>query len=153
MAQQMIAMRPVVAKLADGDEGIQRGPWVLESEETFRDFYSSFIDANSSSSTWLWIEAKRELNYCQDYLLTLYGEISKNPGLNFDQLSSDVRQDFIDIAENLRKTSMDYLTLEMPKLKFDDLNKKPKYKRSITIQRLLESQLVLRYLNKVAESR
>lgn len=132
--------------MSNGDDNFARGPWVLENKDTFENFYKRFIDIHSTSSTWLWVETTRELNYCQDYFLSLYGYITKNANVDFDQLSNGVRQDFIDMAETLRKSSMNFLTDEMPKLNFDDLNKWHKYKKNVTVKRLGDSNLGKKYL-------
>lgn len=75
LCQDMVAMKPVNAK---SDDSFPRGPWVLESVSAFENFYRRFVDIHSESSTWLWIETKRELNFCQDYFLILYGYLSRS---------------------------------------------------------------------------
>lgn len=144
LSQDMIAMKPV---RAESNDNFPRGPWVLESIQSFEAFYQKFIEIHSRSSTWLYIDTKRELNFCQDYLLSLYGYINNHNEIDLEQFSNDIRQDFINMSENLRKTSMDYLANEMPKLKFDDLNLWHKFKKNDTTKRIHKTQFMKIYVN------
>jgi hypothetical protein len=57
--------------------------------------------SNNMAST----PVKRELNFVQDYFVTLYTKMSALPSANFPIVGCLVRQDFIDLSNGLEKTA------------------------------------------------
>src|SRR5580658_3988558 len=51
---------------------VLRAPTVLQSKEVFEAWFQLATARTAAGTTWLTVGAKRELNYIQDYLLTLY---------------------------------------------------------------------------------
>ena len=57
---------------ADSSGEVVRAPELLKSRETFEAWMVEFAEVSGPASTWLSTAAKRELNFIQDYFVTLY---------------------------------------------------------------------------------
>ena len=94
-----IALELRVFVLFDGIDSkgeAKRYPKILHSEDTFNEWLCKFADVGNNSSTWLSVHAKREINYAQDYLLTLNNNIKNIPPEKLHEFGNLIRNDFIE---------------------------------------------------------
>ena len=125
-----IEMRAII-KLEDGN----RFPKILCSKETFETWFINFTEQTFKETTWLTTEAKRELNYVQDYLSNLHSALSSiNSDLYF-QIGITIRKDFINLSNDLEKKSFKFFEKEVHKLKLSSLKKWHKYKTADNVSK------------------
>ena len=116
-----------------------RYPIIFESVEEFNKWYMELLNIRNGSLEWLNIDATRELNFLQDYLVNInYYIESLKSKFNIKVLGCVVRQDFIDISNNLETIAFKFYTRKIFKLKIENKNRWHKYKREITNKRLNE---------------
>jgi hypothetical protein len=140
LAVEMRIMVPIGGVDQDGD--VRRAPQVLISKEEFDRWLTRFTQLSMEGTTWLTTDAKRELNFAQDYLVTLHQSISGIPSEKYLAVGNIIRGDFIDISSSLEKKSFEFFESGIRKLKLDSLNKWHKYKRPVTESRLKQTALL-----------
>lgn len=140
LAVEMRIMVPIGGVDQDGD--VRRAPQVLISKKEFDRWLTRFTQLSMEGTTWLTTDAKRELNFAQDYLVTLHQNISGIPSEKYLAVGNIIRGDFIDISSSLEKKSFEFFESGIRKLKLDSLNKWHKYKRPVTESRLKQTALL-----------
>lgn len=119
-----------------------RIPQILLSYNHFTDWFTKFTMGSVSGSPWQTTEAKREANFTQDYMTTLYQTISKVPLELIPNVGLIVRQDIIDLSASLEKKVMRYFEKDVRKLQISSLSKWHKYQLKETIARLSSTELM-----------
>ncbi len=143
-----IAMRRMVASGATDPSGeVVRAPEVMMSKEAFNRWLVEFAEKSLSATTWLSTDVKRELNFVQDYLVTIHVNLSGSAPNDFPAVGAFVRQDFIDLSSSLEKVAFEFFTKEARKLRLSDLNEWHKYPLQATQSRLQDTV----FLSKWAE--
>ena len=138
-----IEMRVMVSIGTTDTHGqLQRAPQVLISKEQFEYWFTRFTQLTMEGTSWLTVETKREVNFAQDYLVTLHMHLKSIPSEEYLRIGELIRQDFIDLSSSLEKTAFDFFQQGIHKLKLDSLNKHHKYKRLETERRLNETALL-----------
>ena len=139
IATEMRVMAPVGGREADGV--VRRAPHVMLSRDSFEAWLASFTQRSMGGTSWLSTKAKRELNYVQDYLLTLHMHLGGVPSERFPDLGALIRQDFIDLSSSLEKHAFEFFRTGVRKLKLDSLDEWHKYELEETKRRLGETVL------------
>src|SRR5690606_32719368 len=121
---------------------VRRAPQIMLSREAFEDWFTRFTQNSLEGTSWLSTAAKREVNFVQDYLVTLHLYLEHVASDRFLELGELIRQDFVDLSSSLEKTAFQFFQHEIRKLKADSLDKWHKYKRPETERRLAGTRLV-----------
>jgi hypothetical protein len=121
---------------------LRRAPKVLLSKEEFEGWFIRFTQLTMEGTSWLTVETKREVNFAQDYLVTLHTHLKLIPSEEYLRVGELIRQDFIDLSSSLEKKTFDFFQHGIHKLKLDSLDKHHKYKRPETERRLSETNLL-----------
>jgi hypothetical protein len=121
---------------------VRRAPQVMLSRETFENWVTRFTQLSISGTSWLSTGAKREVNFVQDYLVTLNMYLEGVPSDKFLSLGEVIRQDFVDLSSTLEKAAFKFFQHGVRKVKLPSLDEWHKYKRSETEQRLGATVLV-----------
>jgi hypothetical protein len=138
-----LEMRVMVTLGAIEESGeVARAPHVLRSKEDFEQWFTRFTQLTMDGTTWLTTEAKRELNFVQDYLVTLHQNLTGIPSEKYQPIGQVIRQDFIDLSSDLEKKSFAFFGKEIRQLKLSNLEEWHKYKRSETETRLKKTVLL-----------
>lgn len=139
-----IEMRVMVAleKLSDSGE-VRRAPQVMISRDTFEDWFARFTNLSLEGTSWLSTMTKREVNYAQDYLVTLHVYLERVPSDQFLGFGEIIRQDFVDLSASLEKTAFTFFQSGVRKLQPDSLDNWHKYERAETERRLASTLLVI----------
>jgi hypothetical protein len=87
----------------DASGEVARVPQVMTSKEAFDEWLAKFAEESNPATTWLSTPVKRELNFAQDYLVTLHTNLSAVPSDRFALVGALVRQDFIDLSSAVRQ--------------------------------------------------
>jgi hypothetical protein len=136
-------MRVMVALGGVSEAGeVRRAPQVMISREVFEGWFTRFTQLSLSGTSWLSTATKREVNFVQDYLVTLNMYLEHVSSDRFLVLGELIRQDFVDLSSSLEKTAFKFFQSGVRKLKPDSLNKWHKYKRAETEKRLESTALV-----------
>src|ERR1035441_8909209 len=104
-----------------------RAPQVMMSKEAFNDWFAEFSKSSGPATTWLSTPVKRELNFVQDYFVTLHTNLSEASSEHFATVGSFIRQDFIDLSSSLEKTAFEFFKTEARELRLSDLTEHHKY--------------------------
>jgi hypothetical protein len=139
IATEMRAMVPLGGHMADGE--VRRAPHVMMSKESFDDWLVSFTERSLGGTSWLSIKTKRELNFVQDYLLTLHMHLAGVPNERYPDLGVLIRQDFIDLSFSLEKHAFEFFRTGVQQLQLHSLDEWHKYERGETERRLGETAL------------
>ena len=132
-----VEMRVMVALGGvDANGEVRRAPQVLISKEEFERWFTRFTHLTLEGTTWLTTDTKREVNFAQDYLVTLHMNLANVPSDRYLEVGELVRQDFIDLSSSLEKRAFEYFEEGIHKLRLDSLDKHHKYKRPETERRL-----------------
>ena len=138
-----VEMRVMVALGGkDMDGAVARAPQVMISKEEFEKWFTRFTLITQEGSTWLTTKAKREVNFVQDYLVTLHTNLSSAQSDKYLSVGQVIRQDFVDLSSALEKASYDYFENEITKRKLNKLSEWHKYPRQNTESRLSNMQLI-----------
>jgi hypothetical protein len=121
---------------------VARSPQVLISKEEFERWFVRFTQLTREGTTWLTTKAKREVNYVQDYLVTLHTNLASVPSDKHLSVGRVIRQDFIALSSALEKASYDYFENEISKRKLSNLCEWHKYTRQETESRLSGTALI-----------
>jgi hypothetical protein len=121
---------------------VRRAPQVMISREAFEGWCTRFTQLSMSGTSWLSTATKREVNFVQDYLVTLNMYLEHVSSDRFLVLGELIRQDFVDLSSSLEKAAFKFFQSGVRKLKPDSLNKWHKYKRAETEKRLESAALV-----------
>jgi len=136
-------MRVMVALGGVSEAGeVRRAPQVMISREAFEDWFTRFTQLSLNGTSWLSTATKREVNFVQDYLVTLNMYLEHVSSDKFLVLGELIRQDFVDLSSSLEKTAFEFFQRGVRKLKPDSLSKWHKYKRAETEKRLGATVLV-----------
>ncbi|MDH5647871.1 MAG: hypothetical protein OEZ01_17805 [Candidatus Heimdallarchaeota archaeon] len=141
LALNMRLMIPLEHK--ESDDELPRTPKILASKAVFHEFFSDFASLSQQSSTWLTTACKRELNFAQDYLVTLNQYLSSADTKKFPVIGNLIRQDFIDISSELEKSAFSFFENFMTKRKLNNLSDWHKYLPHETNSRLSRTALLL----------
>lgn len=138
-----LEMRVMVALGATEEGGeVARAPQVLLSKEAFEEWFIRFTQLTVGGSTWLTTEAKRELNFVQDYFVTLHQNLTGVPSEKYLPIGQVIRQDFLALSSDLETKSFEFFGKEVRRLKLSNLKKWHKYKRAETEKRLKRTELL-----------
>lgn len=138
-----VDMRTMVALGGfDPDGEVVRAPKILISKEVFEDWFTHFTESTNKHHAWLIINAKRELNYVQDYMITLHTNLSSFPSENYLAVGQLIRKDFIELSAKLEKETYFYFESEIGKRALSKFGDWHKYPRPETEARLMKSILL-----------
>lgn len=140
IAIEMRVMIPIGPPDEEGEA--PRYPRILLSKNKYEEWLIHFAELNMEASTWLSTAAKREVNFVQDYLLTLHHNLSFVPNEKYPQIGNVIKQDFIDLSSTLEKKAFEYFEKEVQQLKVGNLKEWHKYKRPETDDRLRKTKLM-----------
>lgn len=140
-----IEMRVMVGLGGTDERGeVRRSPQVLLSREAFDGWFTRFTQLSMEGTTWLTTATKREVNFVQDYLVTLHLHLAEIPSERYLAVGEIIRQDFVDISSSLEKQAFEFFRTDIKKLKLNDLQDWHKYKRTETERRLTSTVLLAR---------
>lgn len=138
-----VEMRVMVGLGGVGDGGeVRRAPQLLISKEEFERWFTRFTQLTMEGTTWLTSETKREVNFVQDYLVTLHMHLATIPSDNYLRVGELIRQDFVDLSSALEKKAFAYFQSGVHRLRLASLDKRHKYKRPETERRMYETALL-----------
>jgi hypothetical protein len=124
---------------------VVRAPQVMMSKEIFDGWLAEFSQGSGPATTWLSTPAKRELNFVQDYLVTVQTNLSAASSEQFPAIGALIRQDFIDLSSSLEKAAFEFFKAEARELRLNDLAKNHKYPLEETTSRLQKTVLLGRW--------
>jgi hypothetical protein len=81
---------------------VVRAPQVMLSKEAFDEWLAEFSQSSVPATTWLSTSVKRELNFVQDYLVTVHTNLAGASSEQFPIVGAFIRQDFIDFSSSLK---------------------------------------------------
>lgn len=128
----------------DGDGETSRTPQVLSTKQEFESWLLKFHAANTNS-TWFTIEVRREMNFAQDYLLTLHQHLKDAPLEAYRPFGELVRQDFLDLSGQLERKAFAFFEKDIRQLRLSSLYDWHKYPRPETARRFGETQFTRRW--------
>src|SRR5690606_37680479 len=99
------------------------------SRETFEEWFTRFTQLSLDGTSWLSTATKREVNFVQDYLVTLHLYLEGVLSDEFLRLGEAIRRDFVDLSSCLEKRAFAFFQRDVRKLRPDSLDKWHKYKR------------------------
>ncbi len=135
-----IAMRRMVAPGGiDAAGEVARAPVVMMSREAFDRWLFEFAEKSSPATTWLSTSVKRELNFVQDYFVSLHVNLSGVDSHDFPAVGVVIRQDFIDLSSKLEKAAFEFFTKDALNLRLSDFADWHKYPRQVTESRLQDT--------------
>jgi hypothetical protein len=141
-----IEMRRMVALGGIDPSGqVLRAPEVMMSKEAFEGWLVEFAKKSSPATTWLSTAVKRELNFVQDYLVTIHVNLSVCTTHDFPTAGALIRQDFIDLSSKLEKAAFEFFTKEARNLRLSDLNEWHKYPLQASQSRLQDTVLLSKW--------
>lgn len=141
-----IDLRLMVAIGGESDAGeVRRAPHIMTSKDTFEDWFAHFAQVCLKGTSWLSIEAKREVNFVQDYLVTLQRYLENIPSDKYLELGELIRRDFVGLSSSLEKKTFSFFQTGIRKLELDSLDEWHKYKLSETDSRLKSTELLKNY--------
>jgi hypothetical protein len=129
----------------DSSGELIRAPQVLMSKEAFDEWLVQFAQKSGPATTWLSTPVTRELNFVQDYFVTLQTQLSELSPAHFPIVGSFIRQDFIDLSSKLEKTAFKFFQADARKLRLNDLTEHHKYPLEETKRRLQKTVLLSRW--------
>ena len=141
IALKMRTMVPL-GRVENGE--IVRSPQIMLSKEAFDEWLREFAEIANPASTWLSTPVKRELNFVQDYLVTVHTNLSPFTSECFAKVGSFIRQDFIDLSSKLEKLAFEFFKREALDLRLNDLTEHYKYPLKETQARLSKTVLCAR---------
>jgi hypothetical protein len=137
-----VEMRIMVASgEVDAAGEVRRFPQVLQCKEKFEEWWTRFTLVWVASSTWLSTPTKREINFVQDYLVTLHMDLVKIDSALFPVVGEIIRQDFIDLSASLEKQAFEFFARDIRKLRLNNLQDWHKYPRPETERRFMNTAL------------
>lgn len=143
VAKEMQVVTPLAGVEPGG--GLRRAPAVLMSRQVYLDWARATPVRLVGQMAWLSREPKREASFVQDYLVNLNSLIARVPDGNLPKVGEILRQDFVDIANSLEKTTHRFYRTDVLALKAGDLDEWHKYPRSQAEARLDETLLRRRF--------
>lgn len=150
VAIEMRVMVPLGGRDKNGE--ISRAPQVLLSRESFEEWFARFTQLTLEGSSWLSTKAKREVNFVQDYLITLHTNLENVPSERYLAVGKIIRLDFLELSSTLEKASYDFFENQIKKRKLGRLSDWHKYPKEHTESRLARTALVSDYLRKNIQS-
>jgi hypothetical protein len=143
--QVAVEMRVMVTTGETDAQGeVRRSPQMLLSKEEFERWFTRFTQLSLEGTTWLTTSTKREVNFVQDYLVTLHMHLAGVPTGSYLSVGELIRQDFIDLSSSLEKKAYEFFTTDIRKLRLNSLDDWHKYKRPETESRLKATTLLAR---------
>ena len=141
-----IEMRLMAALGGESEAGeVRRTPQIMLSRDAFESWFTRFTQLCMEGTSWLSTETRREVNFVQDYLVTLHMYLESASSDDFPQLGEVIRQDFVDLSSSLERKAFRFFERGIRKLRLDSLQKWHKYKRPETERRLSATALVQNY--------
>jgi hypothetical protein len=124
-----------------------RTPHAMMSREHFDHFFTKFSTGSVSASAWQTTEAKREANFVQDYMVTLYQTLVGIPSDFYPNVGAIVRQDFIDLSSSLERKVQGFFARDLRKLRIGSFDDWHKYPKEETLRRLEATELMKHQLD------
>ena len=121
---------------------VRRSPQVLLSKKAFEGWFTRFTQLSLEGTTWLNTPTQREVNFVQDYLVTLHMHLSTIKSEKYLKVGEIIRNDFVDLSSSLEKRAFEFFTSDIKKLRLNSLEDWHKYKRPETERRLLAMDLL-----------
>jgi hypothetical protein len=140
-----IKMRFMCPLGAVQNDEVVRAPQVMLSKERFDDWLAELSQSSAPVTTWLSTPVKRELNFVQDYLVTVHTKLAGASSEQFPIVGALIRQDFIDVSNSLEKAAFEFFKGEARDLRLNDLAEHHKYPQAETIKRLEKMALLSRW--------
>ena len=111
-------------------------PTVISTREKLDSFINRYSNLVNSNAYWLDIDLIRELQFIQDYLLTLDMNLEKFNEEKFISIGVIIKPDFVNLAYLLEKQTMKFFEKDILNIKIMTTKKRQKYKRKETESRL-----------------
>ncbi len=124
---------------------VVRAPQVMMSKDAFENWFAEFSVTSAPATTWLSSPVKKELNFVQDYFVTLHTSLSEVSSERFPMVGALIRQDFIDLSSSLEQKAFQFFEVEARKRRLDDLKEHHKYPLEETTNRLHKTMLLARW--------
>lgn len=140
LAIEMRVMVGLGAANAGGE--VRRSPQVLLSKDKFERWFTGFTQLSIEATTWLSTSTQRELNFVQDYMITLYMRLAAIPSERYLEVGEIIRQDFVDLSSSLEKRAFEFFTSDIKKLRLNNLDDWHKYEKLETERRLQATALI-----------
>jgi len=128
------------------DGTLKRYPIILKDFDSFYIFWTNLTNEFNSHSTWLDTNTQRELNFLQDYLITLNSLMYNITEEELYKLREDVLYDFIGLSSDIEKSIKNYYLNDFLKIKIIDKIKWHKFKKKETMKKLEQTNLFKTYL-------
>ncbi len=129
------------------DDGtLKRYPLVLKDFDSFYIFWTNLTNTFNSHSTWIDIDSQREINFLQDYLISLNSIIYQIKDEELYKIREDILYDFIELSSNIEKSIKNYYLKDFLNIKIIDKLQSHKFKKEETIKRLNQTKLFQIYL-------
>ncbi|MEM1269173.1 MAG: hypothetical protein AAGI08_03905 [Bacteroidota bacterium] len=144
--EQVIAFAHLVCSivpLEDFDDSgeLERYPTFMHTRDALDNLMGELHEISSFGTLWLTPESLREINYAQDYLLNVLLYLKRNPEASPPEVGVIVRQDFVDLAGGIIRSTHPFFRGEIRRLGMKRRTKKHKYPRHKTEARLAATAL------------
>lgn len=125
----------------DNESNIIGYPLILNSRDYFQDFKLQYAVVIQQNGHWLNAKLVRELNFFQDYLLSLNTIISEAKSIDYPQIGLIVKQDFIDSATSIENIAFEFFRHDIYKMSINKHDEWHKYPKRETLERLKKMKL------------
>lgn len=123
---------------------MRRYPIAFNAKENLTQLHLNLV-ALLSYSIWYSSELIKELNFVQDYFVTLQESIQDIPNENMKTVGMIFWTDFISLSSNLDKMNKEFFIEEIANLKYEPSKTWHKYKQPETEKRLQSMKLMQSY--------
>ncbi|RKQ49475.1 hypothetical protein BXY85_0464 [Roseivirga pacifica] len=129
----------------DEDSNVISYPSCMESFDHFSLFLQEMFQIIHQNSHWLNTDLQRELSFFQDYLVTIYHQVSE-AGTDSDIIKTGVivKQDFVNLAMSIENITFQFFRHEITKLRINKLDEWHKYPKEETNKRFSKTELMTR---------
>jgi hypothetical protein len=117
------------------------GIFSLATGWIMRNRLAELAEKTSFATTWLSTSLKRELNFAQDYFVTIHANLSGCRSHDFAAASGKT----IDLSRGLEKVGFEFFLKEARKRRLNDLDEWHKYPLSETQSRLRDTVLLSKW--------
>jgi hypothetical protein len=121
-------------------------PMILANKENYLDWKKDLFIKSNSNSHWLSNDVIKEIYFIQDYFANLDKTLENIPDENIEKIGIILKNDFINLSNNLEKTIVKYFEKGWKDLKTISNNEKYKLPKKISLERLENYNLSKRHL-------
>jgi hypothetical protein len=121
-------------------------PIILANKENYLEWKKDLFIKSNSNSHWLSNDVIKEIYFIQDYFVNLDKTLENIPDENIEKIGIILKNDFINLSNNLEKTIIKYFEKGWKDLKTISNNEKYKLPKNISLERLENYNLTKRHL-------